>query len=91
MTLDQVLQARRTMDFLATSGKPDMFNLAKEDYFSKLKQYHDETENKDTVQQWFNTEIKRAKQLSLFNSTGSVDVGARDNEEVRERPSSFRE
>lgn len=71
------------MDYLATSGTPSMLELAKEDYYSKLKSYHDENSNKDMVQQFINAEIKRAEQLTLFNSTGSVNDDPGDNETVR--------
>lgn len=85
MTLEQVLQARRTMDYLATSGTIELFELAKQDYFSKLNDFHNASKNQASVQQFIVSEELRSKQLTLFNHSGSVHEYNGNHEEVRER------
>lgn len=85
MTLEQVLQARRTMDYLATSGTIELFELAKQDYFSKLNDFQNASKNQNTVQQFVVSEELRAKQLTLFNHSGSVHEYNGNNETIRER------
>lgn len=87
MKLDDVLVARRTMDYAATAYPNEIFELAKQDYFAKLKIYKDEAVNQESVEHFRVSEQNRAQQLTLFNSSRSDHEHTGDNEAVRERPS----
>lgn len=88
MKLDDVLVARRTMDYAATAYPTEIFELAKQDYFEKLKIYQNEqTNHPESVEHFRKSEQNRAQQLTLFNSSRSDYEYSGDNEEVRKRPS----
>lgn len=71
------------MDYLATSGTPEMFDLARKDYFDKLQKYHDANpQNSKSIQQFTHTENQRAEQLALFNNPGSGNDSNGDNATV---------
>jgi len=84
-TLDDLLAARRTMDYAATAYPHDVFMLAKETYLSKLKRYHDEAENKDSVESFRTSEHNRAEQLALFNDSGPNFNDQGSNDEIHKR------
>lgn len=84
MKLDEVLTARRTMDFAACNLPNDIFLLAKEEYFYKLKQYQDEyKENPEQLKLFYEKETERTALLAVINNTGSDDESKTDNAEIR--------
>lgn len=87
-TLEQVLQARRTMDHVATWAPADLFEIAKNDYLTKLKDYHgnnNSASNQNQLELFLVSEEQRAQRLSLFNSSGSNYVDTGNDKKARGR------
>lgn len=86
MRLEDLLQARRTMNHCATEMPKDVFEMAKADYLRRLKEYQNviQDEDQERYKRFKLSEESRAEQLSLFNDSRPVDDSPGDNGEIRQ-------
>lgn len=94
MKLDDLLSARRTMDYAATSLPKEIYGLAKDHYQTMLKNYNDEQTkqgaNPEQLQLFLISEQDRIESLTEFNDTRSNYVYPGNNDAVRERAADLR-
>lgn len=85
MTLEVLLNSRRTMDFAVTSGAKEIMEIAIIDYQEKLKTYVNENSahHPEQLQLFAISEQDRIERLAQFNNPGSNDVDQRNNAKIR--------
>lgn len=92
MKLEDLLNARRTMDYAACSLPAEIFELAYLDYSHKLETYVNENKanHPEQLELFHVSEQNRIKQLAVFNRSGSNVIDQGDNDQIRQRAADLR-